>query len=234
MVELEDVHETKEEVLPLISRAKPEMMGRAGEEIEPSPPTLTTTHTFGEVHAMANANHITPFPADEDRTRFGDWLSGFVDGEGCFSLTKMIDKHGYETRFARFAIALRSDDGQILQKIQSFLMCGSIFPRKGYGTSNPAMIFAVSNTSQLTNFVVPHFDSHPLQAKKRNDFLIWKQAVMLLHCVCSRRHHRKWTSQEMVAFDAIVDALKNQRQFEAPDPLIETREPEPSLQSMLF
>ena len=36
---------------------------------------------------MAKTKSIIPsFPAEIDRDRFGDWLSGFVDGEGCFGL----------------------------------------------------------------------------------------------------------------------------------------------------
>src|SRR5215467_3440298 len=130
---------------------------------------------------MAGKHSIPPvypaFPDDIDPDAFGHWLSGFTDGEGCFYA-------GCDGRYRRafFTLALRLDDRPILELTRSFLACGSFHlrePRKP--THAPALIFAVRDIHSLWNKIVPHFERYPLRAKKANDFLIWKQAVIILH-----------------------------------------------------
>ncbi|NCN07057.1 MAG: hypothetical protein GW946_04450 [Candidatus Pacebacteria bacterium] len=59
----------------------------------------------------------------------GDYIAGFIDGEGCFTI--VISKHS--TKKLRldarlhFQIELRIDDLEMLQSIQETLGCGKIY-----------------------------------------------------------------------------------------------------------
>lgn len=56
----------------------------------------------------------------------GEYIAGFVDGEGCFSLTLRKDKNKYFYWKTQFAITLRNDDRGVLDQIKNFFVCGAI------------------------------------------------------------------------------------------------------------
>jgi hypothetical protein len=179
---------------------------------------------------MDHSNSIAPFPSDIDRETFGPWLSGFTDGEGCFQIwTARVRR--WSRGGASFTIALRADDGAILELIQSFLGCGKIHRKPGrtctcrsgkLSVINPQHFFRVDSLSSLTDVVAPHFERFPLLAKKRHDFAIWKQGVAILRRIATRKRcgrgmgrgtAPKWTLPEWNEFVELVAALKEVRRF---------------------
>jgi hypothetical protein len=134
---------------------------------------------------MKDISVIPAFPSGVNREAFGSWLSGFVDGEGCFQLrnTRICrnDRY-YRAPYAGFYIKLRADDSAILQRIQSYWGCGILnnyvwpTPR----TPNPCRILRVYPLRYLADILVPHFDRFSLQSKKARDYTIWREAVLLL------------------------------------------------------
>ncbi|MEK7146796.1 MAG: LAGLIDADG family homing endonuclease [Patescibacteria group bacterium] len=109
----------------------------------------------------------------------GDYIAGFVDGEGCFALKFRRDiKHERKNKpiyfywDIEFAIVLREDDKEILEKIQAALGCGYIsFTKRGM------VRYSVSEINELLNKIALFFEKYPLHAKKKYDFLLWKEAV---------------------------------------------------------
>jgi hypothetical protein len=179
---------------------------------------------------------IPPFPSHIDRLRFGDWLSGFVDGEGCFRLAHSRHPQDHDTfrsGFAEVQINLRADDRPILKLIQSYLGCGRFTigkPRLHQRRPNPLLLLCVSRTRELKNVIIPHFERHPLFAKKSRDFTIWRQGVELLYRVAQRPRRAKrgvgcgagrvasWSPQELAEFTAIAEALRDVRRFDGLPP----------------
>ncbi len=110
------------------------------------------------------------------------YLSGFVDGEGCFSIS--IGKHKtLKTRIEiglEFEIELREDDREILERIQKTLDCGRIYHLKyeRYGW-RPHVKYIVHRLEEFQKKIVPFFHKYPLQAKKKDAFKIFCQAVIL-------------------------------------------------------
>jgi len=109
----------------------------------------------------------------------GDYVAGFVDGEGCFYLTyrsEIKHKRAGAPKYFRwtpyFAIVLRKDDIEILEKIKDTLGCGRIFI-----LGNQSAQLAVQNIDDLYNKIMPFFKTYPLRAKKRGDFELWCQAL---------------------------------------------------------
>jgi len=174
---------------------------------------------------------IEPFPTSIDRDSFGNYLSGFTDGEGCFQLVWKTN-----TPMIRFTIGLRADDLQILKLIQSFWGCGGILFHKPTEKSRlkwkvnacPACQFYIRTTPELVNIVIPHFEKYPLRAKKARDFLIWKRGVSLAWSVYNRKTiprtriykgqvrgiYRRWESHEVAEFRSLSDTLRNQRKYD--------------------
>lgn len=197
----------------------------------------THNQTFlGNVMAKHNSSVVLPsFPDDIDRKHFGSWLSGFVDGEGCFRLI-------YETNnrnprpLAEFCLCQRNDDIPVLQLIQAYLRCGKIYTEYRYKNKvgNPKAIFRVIRFSDLAEIVVPHFDIYPLIAKKRRDFSIWREGILLGQRVSKRPfktrrgigklgRQPKWLPEEVEHFTRLHDALRAQREYKAPDIKVEKK-----------
>ena len=114
-----------------------------------------------------------------------NYVCGFVDGEGCFTI--IISKHkekklGLDARL-HFEIELRADDEEILKRIQSTLGCGYIYhlDYSKYGWA-PHVEYKVSSIKDLRNKVIPFFKKHQLQAKKRHSFELFCQAADIFAC----------------------------------------------------
>jgi len=141
----------------------------------------------------------------------GDYIAGFVDGEGCFYLT-----YRSEIRYERpgnpkyfrwtpyFAINIRKDDREILEKIKNTLNCGSIYMLKRGEMAH----YIIQNLDDLYTKVLPFFNRYSLRAKKRHDFELWSKALWIMYekkrnkTRCSPEDHKKLFSirEEMRAY----------------------------------
>lgn len=110
------------------------------------------------------------------------YIVGFVDGEGCFSIT--INKNADRIPEVRliFEIELREDDEPILHQIKEELDCGNIYHLKyaRYAKWQPHAKLKVSNLSDIWNKIIPFFKKYPLQAKKRFQFEKFCQVAELI------------------------------------------------------
>lgn len=118
------------------------------------------------------------------RTELGklppDYIAGFIDGEGSFSI--IIAKHkqkklGLDARL-NFGIELRDDDSEILLKIQETLGCGRIYhlSYQKYGWY-PHSLLKVSSYPEIRDKLIPFLQKYPLRAKKRLAFELFVQAA---------------------------------------------------------
>lgn len=167
-----------------------------------------------------------------DELLFGAYISGLVDGEGCFLLSTSKDCE-YASCAACFGIKLRLDDMAILQKVRQCLRCGTIRINKPKGNGKPQASFRVRDTVDLVQKVIPFFDKFPLRAKKARDYAIWREAVILLGKVKGRKverrgcHHGgsipKWKSSEIAVFLEYHDALRDVRKYDGPEVYVKKR-----------
>lgn len=179
---------------------------------------------------MAKQYSTKIFPEDIDRDSFGNWLSGFIDGEGCFRLLFICNKRPngktYQVPTARFELCLRQDDYETILLIHAYWNGGCLYKKNSMRVGQqPACGYYLSSSVDLWEKVVPHIDKYPLYAKKRHDYVIWRRGVELLCKVRQRtRVHRgeensgtypKWTEDEIQEFSYLVNSLKSQRVYQA-------------------
>jgi hypothetical protein len=111
-----------------------------------------------------------------------NYVVGFVDGEGCFSIT--LNKNGDRLPEVRliFEIELREDDEPILREIQELLACGNIYrlEYERYAKWRPHVKLKVSNFTDISQKIIPFFNRYPLRAKKRFDFEKFCQVADLI------------------------------------------------------
>nr|YP_009240568.1 LAGLIDADG endonuclease [Pyronema omphalodes]AMO66540.1 LAGLIDADG endonuclease [Pyronema omphalodes] len=106
------------------------------------------------------------------------WLAGFVDGDGCFSISVTADsayKLGRKVYWT-FSIKQHNRDAVLLQSFVNFLGCGTVFVSKKVDACN----FAVRHFGDVSEKVVPFFVKYPLRSAKANDFKDFIKAVDLI------------------------------------------------------
>src|SRR5271165_973931 len=93
------------------------------------------------------------------------YISGFVDGEGCFCVSfQPSARHrlGWEVR-PSFSVSQNADRAQLLYVIQKELGCGFIRPDR----SDKTLKFEIRNVQEIVAKVVPHFRTYPLMSTKQ-------------------------------------------------------------------
>lgn len=114
-----------------------------------------------------------PWINDLARDGFGHWLAGFVDGEGCFCL------HGKGKTSIQpfFRLKLRDDDAAIIVMMKNRTGLGRLH-RWIKHKSKPQIEWIVHKKLEC-QALAALLTKFPLRAKKKRDFEIWKQAVIL-------------------------------------------------------
>jgi LAGLIDADG endonuclease len=96
------------------------------------------------------------------------YISGFVDGEGCFTVSispraKLLV--GWEVR-PSFSVSQNGDRAEVLHVLQGHFGCGSIRPDR----SDRTLKWETRRLEDLLDRVIPHFRRYPLISGKRLDF----------------------------------------------------------------
>jgi LAGLIDADG endonuclease/Cytochrome c oxidase subunit III len=125
-----------------------------------------------------NINFLKNYSTDSNKLS-SHWITGFSDGESSFSLriTKNSSRKAGWRINPIFAIELHTRDLILLDKIKAFFGVGTVEIRK---TRNTA-VYKVQSFDSLTKVIIPHFDTYPLLTKKRADFLLFKEVLVLLN-----------------------------------------------------
>lgn len=106
------------------------------------------------------------------------WVTGFTDGEGCFSLkvsNSSSTRSGYNVT-PEFKIELHNRDILLLRKIHTFFGVGTI---NEYIDRNKAS-YSVQSAKDIAKKIIPHFDKYPLFTQKKADYILFKEAINLL------------------------------------------------------
>jgi LAGLIDADG endonuclease len=95
------------------------------------------------------------------------WVTGFVDGEGCFhvGINPHLDMRVGVQVLPEFTVVQHERDVQLLHALKAFFGCGVV--RSNHGDR---LAFRVRGLENLLRRVVPFFVEHPLKSKKRVDF----------------------------------------------------------------
>jgi len=112
-----------------------------------------------------------------------EYIVGFTEGEGCFSLifrkdTKLRESilKSYFSWKSKYVICLRADDVGILEQIKDAFGCGKI----NMLNTTHSVSYSVCDLNDQFNIIVPFFKKHTLIGKKAEDFKLWSQAVEIL------------------------------------------------------
>ena len=124
---------------------------------------------------ISNVARATPDTAKRNLVcdaDFYEWLRGFTDAEGCFSIFKQGDYFKF-----RFQIKLHCDDRPLLEYIQNRLQIGKVYPLDLNSQTDHAR-WVVTSKKDLSK-LIKIFDLNPLNTTKYLDYINWKEAFLL-------------------------------------------------------
>jgi len=107
------------------------------------------------------------------------YVSGFVDGEGCFSITIQKSRNvklGVQV-IPEFHVSQHQRRTEVLQAIKDKFGCGYIKPNNPNNPKDLTSVYVVRNLSDLRNKIVPFFKKYPLFSSKQQDFEKFEKVV---------------------------------------------------------
>jgi|SRR3989338_3819312 len=116
----------------------------------------------------------------QERLKLENWICGFVDGEGCFSVSAIRNKttkSGIQI-FPEFVVTQGAKSLLALEEIKNFFKCGNIFVNKRYDNHNEHLYrYCVRSVKELKEKIIPFFEENNLKTYKQKDFLLFKKIV---------------------------------------------------------
>jgi hypothetical protein len=108
------------------------------------------------------------------------YISGFVDGEGCFSITIQKSKNvklGVQV-IPEFHVSQHQRRTQVLEFIKERFGCGYIKPNNRNNPKDLTSVYVVRNLADIRNKIVPFFKKYPLFSSKQQDFEKFEKVVV--------------------------------------------------------
>lgn len=111
----------------------------------------------------------------QNEREFLAYISGYVDGEGCFTVSisqrpKM--KSGWELR-PSFSVSQNHDRASVLYMMRDYFDCGTIRPDR----SDQTLKYEVRSLNDLVRHIIPHFEEYPLLSEKQEAFRRFRRLV---------------------------------------------------------
>jgi hypothetical protein len=98
----------------------------------------------------------------------GSYISGYVDGEGCFTVSispRPTLLAGWEVR-PSLSVSQNGDRAEVLLLIQQYFGCGRIRPDR----SDRTVKWETRSLEPIRANVIPHFEQYPMLSGKQRDF----------------------------------------------------------------
>ena len=123
------------------------------------------------------------------------WVSGFIDGEGCFHVSITKNKDDWLVKLS-FTINLNEKDIALLEQIKN-----SFGVSKIYRHSSRAIQLKVQSVKDF-RVIINHFDKYPLITQKLKDYLLFKKAFYL---ISQKEHLTKEGLRKIVVIKASMN-----------------------------
>jgi LAGLIDADG DNA endonuclease family protein len=144
----------------------------------------------------------------QERPGIEQWVVGFVDGEGCFSVSIFRNsrtKIGWQVQ-PEFVVVQGARSVQVLHELEAFFGCGSVTVNRRHDNHREDLYrYVVKRLDELSDRIIPFFEDHPLRTAKTDDFTKFASIVRMMN----RRLHL--SNEGMTSIAEIVQTM-NRRQ----------------------
>jgi hypothetical protein len=153
----------------------------------------------------------------QERPITPDWVVGFVDGEGCFSVSFVrqggdAQRVGYRTGWQatpRFAVVQGERSLAALLDLQQFFGVGRVYRNRRKDNHKEDLFqLHVAKLDELNDVIVPFFQVHPLRTAKAYDFA---QFVKCLAIITAGRHRE---TDGLIALLELAETMNHRKSRE--------------------
>jgi hypothetical protein len=134
----------------------------------------------------------------QERLFQAGWIVGFVDGEGCFSVSLFKNKrtkYGWQL-MPEFVVTQGEKSIHVLKEMQSYFGCGKIFVNRRYDNHKEHLYrYCVRKLDDLNKVIIPFFEEYPLQTSKQSDFRKFCKVLKKMKL----KDHYSWKGLQEVA-----------------------------------
>jgi hypothetical protein len=118
------------------------------------------------------------------------WITGFVDGEGCFSIGFIRQagggkRKGYKTGYQvshEFAVTQGEKNLESLHMVKEFFGVGNVYVNKRYDNHKEHLYrYVVRRRNDLREIIVPFFRENKLRTTKQQDFEKFAKCIELIN-----------------------------------------------------
>ena len=124
----------------------------------------------------------------QERPGFEQWVVGFVDGEGCFSVPifrQPSAKLGWQVQ-PEFAVVQAAPSAHVLSDLQTFFEFGRVGVNRRHDNHRHDMWrWSVRSLGDLSTRILPFFEQNPLRTAKAREFDKFSTVVRMMR----RRQH---------------------------------------------
>ena len=161
-----------------------------------------------------SSDNLTSADNQQERLIKIGWITGFVDGEGCFSIgfVKQFgnsSRKGYTTGYQvwyEFAVTQGEKSLSSLEELQKFFGVGNIYINKRHDNHKENLYrYVVRKRVDLEKVIVPFFTTHPLRTAKNDDFKKFAQCLSMI----STRFHL--TDEGLVEIAKIAQTMNRRK-----------------------
>ena len=151
-----------------------------------------------------------PLSADNQQERPGieQWIVGFVDGEGCFSVPIFRNRTyriGWQCQPC-FAVVQGERSVHVLYQLKQFFGCGGVYINRRHDNHKEHLWrYDVRSPADLSNRIIPFFEANPLRTAKVEDFIKFAAIVRMT----LEGHHRSVDGLAVIA--RIVETMNHRK-----------------------
>jgi hypothetical protein len=142
------------------------------------------------------------------------WVVGFVEGEGCFSISFVrqsgnAERRGYKTGYQvthEFVVTQSARNLAALQELERFFGVGQVLGNKRYDNHREHLYrFVVRRRIDLLGVIIPFFREHRMVSAKQDDFEKFARCVEMIDA------GRHLTRQGMVEIAMITETMNRRK-----------------------
>ena len=161
----------------------------------------------------------------QERLKTIGWIVGFIDGEGCFSVSiirNSTTKLGWQV-FPEFVVSQEEKSLKILKEIKNFFECGNVFINRNTRLNDnhrePLYRYCVRSIKDIESKIIPFFIKHPLKTAKLEDF---RKFVKIMDLIKRRQHLNQKGIRKIAKIIETMNRKKPARFLESPETIRQT------------
>ena len=124
----------------------------------------------------------------QERPGIEQWIVGFVDGEGCFSIALYPNRKsslGWQV-LPDFVVVQAERSLNVLYELKQFFGCGGIYVNRRHDNHRENLYrWNVRSQADLMTRIIPFFEQYPLRTAKKEEFAKFRE---VLHMMVRREH----------------------------------------------